>query len=366
VAASSLLRRLAGLLGGVLAAGGARGVTLPEDSAEAMIHVYHAAGLTASGPAVLVRKSVADKVSLSASYYVDAVSSASVDVVTTASPYSETRHELNLGAEHVVRDGKLRLAVSTSREPDYVADSAGFDVDQEVFGGMTTVTLGFTRGADKVGQKGVGFFDTAHHWQYRLGATQILSTRWLASANLEAISDDGYLGSPYRAARVFGATVPERVPRTRTSRALKLRAVGALDAYGARDALRVEYRYYWDTWDIKAHTAEVGYARRFGDAWSAEGFVRLYTQSAALFYSDNAAAETTYVSRNRQLGSFDSAGVGTKVAYTVKKVPGRYELKANGSYELVHARWGDFTDLRTGRAYSQTAHVLQVNLAATF
>ena len=30
------------------------------------------------------------------------------------------------------------------------------------------------------------------------------------SANFEALSDDGYLGSPYRVARVFGAAVPER------------------------------------------------------------------------------------------------------------------------------------------------------------
>ena len=47
--------------------------------------------------------------------------------------------------------------------------------------------------------------------------TQILTPRWLMSANFEAISDDGYLGSPYRVARVFGAAVPERNPRTRSA-----------------------------------------------------------------------------------------------------------------------------------------------------
>ena len=43
--------------------------------------------------------------------------------------------------------------------------------------------------------------------------------------NFEAISDDGYLGSPYRAARVFGAKVPERKPRSCTGRAAKLRSI---------------------------------------------------------------------------------------------------------------------------------------------
>ena len=115
---------------------------------------------------------------------------------------------------------------------------------------MTTVSLGFTRGDDKVGKKdSPEFSDTAQHWQYRLGVTQILTPRWIMSANVEALSDDGYLGSPYRAARVFGAAVPERNPRTRSARAVKLRVIGDL---GSRDAMHADYRYFWDTWDIKA------------------------------------------------------------------------------------------------------------------
>lgn len=367
MAVSSALRRLAkalGLLGGALAADGARALTLPEDSAEAMVHVYSGGGLTASGPALLVRKSIADKVSLSGSYYLDAVSSASIDVVTTASPYKERRNEFGFGADYVVRDSKLTLGVSSSSEPDYKAGSASLDVEQEVFGGMTTVSLGFTRGSDKVGQKGTpGFFDTAKHWQYRVGVTQIVTKRWLASLNLEAISDAGFLGSPYRAARVFGAAVPERTPRTRSSRALKLRAVGDL---GSRDAMRAEYRFFWDTWDIKAHTVELGYSRYFGDAWMADASVRVYSQSNALFYSDNASSETTYISRNRHLSSFTSVGLGAKLSYLLKKVPGRYEVRANGAYEVVNYKYSDFTDIRTGGRYSLIASVLQLNVTATF
>ena len=29
------------------------------------------------------------------------------------------------------------------------------------------------------------------------------------------------------------------------------------------------YRYYWDTWGLTAHTAELGYGRYFGEAWLA-------------------------------------------------------------------------------------------------
>lgn len=368
MAASELLRRLsralAGLLGGVLAAGGARAITLPEDSAEALVHVYKGGGLTASGPALLVRKSIAEKVSLTGSYYVDSVSSASIDVVTTASPYKEKRTEYGFGADYVYRDSQITLSGSSSKEPDYQASSMGLDISQEMFGGMTTVALGYTRSSDKVGEKGTpGWIDSVKHWQYRAGLTQILTPRWIASLNFEAVSDHGYLASPYRVARVFGAAIDERLPRTRSSRAIKLRAVGDL---GSRNAMRAEYRYFWDTWAIKAHTAELGYSRYFGDLWLADAYARLHTQKKALFYSDNAGAETLYVTRNRQLGTFNSTALGAKLSYVWKRVPGRYEIKANGAWEMVQYKYKDYTDIRSGSLYSLNANVVQLYLTATY
>jgi hypothetical protein len=359
------LRRVALVIGGgLLAAQGARAVDLPEDKAEGLIHVYKGGGVTASGPALLVRKSVADKVSLSAGFYVDQVSNASIDVVTTASPYRETRTSYDFGADYTYRDTLMSLSLSHSKEPDYTANAFGIDVSQEVFGGMTTVSMGFTRGSDSVLKKySPEFADAVTHWQYRFGLTQVLTPKWIAAANFEAISDDGFLGSPYRAARVFGAIVPERNPRTRSSRAIKFRVNGDL---GSSNAMHAEYRYFWDNWAIKSHTLEGGYSRYFGEKWLADATLRYYKQSKALFYSDNAQSETLYVSRNRQLGTFNSVGLGAKLSYQWKKVPGKYEIKANGAWELVQFRYKDFTDLRTGSLYSFNANVVQVYLSATY
>lgn len=355
--------------GVTLAAGAAHAVDLPEDRAELMYHLYDGGGTKASGPAVLVRKRMLDRVAVSGSYYVDAVSNASIDVVTTASPYKETRNEFDLGADYVVRDTLIHVSGSRSKEPDYVADTASVDLTQDVFGGMTTVAIGFSKGNDKVGQKGTpGWIDTAHHWQYRLGLTQILTPRWLATANLEAVSDDGYLGSPYRVARVFGATVPERDPRTRESKALKLGFVGDITPEGGerRSSVRAEYRYFWDTWNIKASTLELGYSRYLAPGWMADGFVRYYKQTHALFYSDDAQAETLYVTRNKQLSSFHDISVGGKVTYTLKSVPGKYDVHLTGAYQLLSFHYKDYTDIRTGSPYSFNAHVLQGYVSATF
>ena len=364
VAQARWLRRIAGFVGGLLAVGGARAVDLPEDRAEAMIHNYHGGGVTATGPAVLVRKSLADRFSLGASLYVDSVSNASIDVVTTASPYKETRTEFGFTGDYVYRDAHITGSISTSHEPDYTANTASLDVAQEVFGGMTTVALGFTRGADKVLKHGAPeFSDEAHHWQYRLGATQILSPNWIGSVNFEALSDEGYLGSPYRIARVFGAAVPERIPRTRTGRAMQFRLVGGL---GTRDAMHASYRYYWDTWEVKSHTLELGYSRYFGDRWLGDLYVRGYSQQHAVFYSDNAQVETTYITRNRQLSTFRDGAIGVKGSYAWRKVAEKYDVKFNGTLEAVHFKFSDFTDIRTGSPYAYTATVLQLFVTATF
>jgi Protein of unknown function (DUF3570) len=361
------VRRCAALFGGILAASGAnsaRAGDLPEDSAEALIHSYNGGGVSASGPALLVRKKLLDKVSLSASYYLDSVSNASIDVVTTASPYREKRSEYGLGAEYIYRDSQISLSTSSSREPDYTANRVGIDIAQETFGGMSSVSVGFTRGADQIGKHGSPeFSDVATHWQYRLGLTQILTQRWIMSANIEALADEGFLGSPYRIARVFGAAVPERTPRTRSARALKFRVIGDL---GTRDALHVDYRYFWDNWDIKAHTFEAGYSRHFGEKWLADASLRHYRQEHALFYSDNANAETLYISRNRQLSSFNSTGLGAKLAYTLRKIPGQYEVKLNAAYEFTRFKFSDFTDIRTGAPYAYNANVFQLYVSGTF
>ena len=355
---------LAGLVGSLLTGTGARAADLPEDRAEVLFHSYTGGGVNAFGPALLVRKNVADRFSLAGTYYVDAVSNASIDVVTQASKYHEVRSEYGLSGDYVYRDSQITLGATTSREPDYTANALSIDLVQEVFGGMTTVSLGFTRGSDTVGKKNSPeFHDVAKHWQYRFGLTQILTPRVIASMNVEALADDGFLGSPYRAARAFGTFVPERNPRTRSARAVKFRVIGDL---GSRDSLHADYRYYRDTWEIQAHTAEIGYSRHFGDNYLADTFLRYYTQRHALFYSDNATAETLYLSRNRQLSSFDDVSLGAKLAYSLKKVPGKYEVKLNGAYEFVRYSFKDFTDVRTGGKYASNASVLQLFVTATY
>ena len=62
---------------------------LPEERADLLYHVYDGGGVQIDGPSLLVRKNFLEKISVVGNYYMDMVSSASIDVVTTASPYKE-------------------------------------------------------------------------------------------------------------------------------------------------------------------------------------------------------------------------------------------------------------------------------------
>ena len=128
--AGRALKALGALLGGVFAAHGAKAAPLPPDRGEAMYHRYQGGGLTADGPALLVRKSIAERYSVQASWYVDAVSNASIDVVTTASPFKEKRNQADFSLDHLVRDGIVSLGFSRSSEPDYSSSNVDLNASQ--------------------------------------------------------------------------------------------------------------------------------------------------------------------------------------------------------------------------------------------
>jgi hypothetical protein len=72
------------------------------------------------------------------------------------------------------------------------------------------------------------------------------------------------------------------------------------------------------------------------------------------------------MSRNRQLSTFDSLGLGAKATYSALRVPARYEIKLNAALERLRFQYSDFTDIRTGKDYSFDATVLELYVSATF
>jgi hypothetical protein len=348
----------------------ARAAVLPDERTDLMYHYYDGGGVTVSGPAVLVRKSAGDNVSVSGRYYVDTVSSASIDVVTTASPYRDRREEIGIGVDILNGNSLASLSLTKSTESDYLADTLGLNVTHDLFGGLTTVELGFSNGRDTVERVHTTFQRGINRYNFRLGVTQVLTRSLLAGLSFEDVAEDGYLNNPYRFARVAGVYFPEIYPGTRDSQALALRLVKGFASEGrpAGSSARAEYRYYRDNWDIRSSTLGLAYQRYFGDSWLGELHYRYYQQNAASFYSDNFATEMTYMARDKELSTFHSHSLGVKWTWYFARRKFLFLDRAslNFSQDYIYFSYDDFTDVRTGQAYSFGANVLQIYISAWY
>jgi hypothetical protein len=355
---------------------------LPEDRADLLYHSYDGGGVEIDGPSVLVRKSFLEKFSVSGNFYMDMVSSASIDVVTTASPYEEERKQWSLSADAIRGKTTYSLGYTNSEEDDYQADTAWFGLSQDLFGDLTTVTLGFSRAWDTVRRRnaiGSGvdplFEENVDRRSYRIGVSQILTKNMIVGAAFEAITDEGFLNNPYRSVRyvdpnsgVGYSFEPEVYPRTRTSNAIALNARYHLPY---RAAVSGDYRFFTDTWGIDAHTAEIGYTHPWGEKWIFEGSFRYYTQSRADFYADlfPRSQAQNFEARDKELATFKSNSVGVGVTYEFPGGRPRFVQRGTLNLRIDHMMFDyeDFRDLRvTGVApgteplYSFSANVVQL------
>lgn len=343
---------------------------LPEDRSDIMYHYYDGGGVTVNGPALLVRKSVDENVSLSGRYYVDAISSASIDVVTTASPYKDERNEYGVSVDYLRGNSLMSLSYSNSKENDYLADTYALNVSHDFFGGLTTATIGYSQGHDTVMRVDNEFKDDIDRYQFRLGVSQIITRRLLTGISYESVSEEGYLNNPYRSVLILGASQYEIYPRTRDSRAIALRAVMGFgnELRPLVRSVRAEYRYFNDTWGISASTYTLGLQQYFGAHWIGELRYRYYQQNAASFYSDNFSAPMTFMARDKELSTFSSNSIGAKVSWNFvnQKFLFFNRMSLNFSHDYVNFDYQDFTDVRTGEAYSFGANILQLYVSAWY
>jgi hypothetical protein len=235
--------------------------------------------------------------------------------------------------------------------------------------GLTTFSLGYNVGRDEVRKAHTDFADHVNRYQYKLGVSQVVTKSLLMNLNYEAVLEDGYLHSPYRAARLLGLSVPEVYPRTRDGYAV---ALGVVKGMGANDgqldaSVHLRYRYFWDTWNIRAQTVELGYRTRFGERWLVEPRYRHYKQSAASFYANDFTTQMLFMARDRELSDFSSNALGAKASFQLFNQRFNFSrVTLNFDYETIRYTYNNFTDVRTGRLYAYNANVFQLFLSGWF
>jgi len=320
-----------------------------------LYHLYDGGGVEIDGPSILVRKKAGKSLSFVGNYYVDMVSSASIDVITTASPYTEERKQWSLGMDYLRGNTTMSAGFTTSEESDYDAKTYNFSVSQDMFGDLTTLTLSYALGDDLVRKSDDGSFERQLDRQiYGVGVTQILTKNLIATLNFETITDEGYLNNPYRSVRYFdpGSALGysfegELYPNTRTSNALGLRARYYLPY---RAAIEGEYRFFTDTWDIEGHTAALTYVHPWKD-FTFTGKFRYHDQTGAHFYRDifPRAQATNFRGRDKELSPLTSYTFKLKAAYQFLDESKGWGFIKKGSVtasiDMLHVDYHDFSDL---------------------
>ncbi|MEE4185393.1 MAG: DUF3570 domain-containing protein [Gammaproteobacteria bacterium] len=382
MAKQSFFRLIAGALAAFVLLPVAHAQVLPDDRFDLLYHSYEGDQITITGPSLLARKKIGQKVSVSANYYVDEISSASIDVRSYASPYTEQRNEFSLSADYLVGETILTAGYTNSDEQDFEAQTAFFGVAQEVFGGLTTVNLSYARGWDEIGQvTDPEFFREADRRLYRVGLSQVITKNLLLTFDFEGITDEGFLNNSYRQVRFRDPGdargyrfQPELYPETRTSSAFSL---GGRYFIGAGpSAVYANARTYSDTWGIAAWNAELGYTYSLRSKWLFDLSARHYSQTAADFFSDLYPFENAqnFLGRDKEISTFTNTGIKLDVTYDFSVDMFRFLDRGtlNFSYNYIMFEYEDFRNIPAGGdpgeepLFEFNADVIQVYLSFWF
>ena len=326
---------------------------LPEERADLLYHSYDGGDVEIDGPSLLVRKNLGNSVSLGLNHYVDNVTSASIDVVVTASEYTEERTENSVSIDYLRQKSTMSFGYTTSEESDFDASTYSVGISQDMFGDLTTVSIGFAFGDNTISQNGNDDFEEeATVRSYRLGLSQIFTRDLVMAFTLETITDEGYLNNPYRSVRYRDSDSangysfqPEIYPETRTSNAFAVRGNYYLQQ---RAAVHAGLRVFEDSWGIDATTYEFGYTLPYQDDWIFEARLRLHDQSGAEFYSDLFPFQDAqnFLARDKELSSFSSTTIGLGTSYDFGRA---WTMIERGSLNLeldwIRFDYDDFRDL---------------------
>src|SRR6202051_4668955 len=178
---------------------------LPDDRADLFWSSYKGGGMDITGESVLVRKKFSENFALEANYFIDKVSGASIDVLSQASVIKDERKQKTLSLDYIHDKTQYNLSYSNRTERDYISSTTHFSLSQDMFGDLTTVTLGFTDSRNKVGENNGGTNTPKIEWlghatsrSYEGGVSQILTKNLIAGATLEVITDQGLLSKHNR------------------------------------------------------------------------------------------------------------------------------------------------------------------------
>jgi hypothetical protein len=302
----------------------------------------------ARSPSIAVVAPIAGEWSMEGTLTADDVSGATPRYHTAVSGASRMDDDRKAGDASVTRyfrRGTLTAGAAYSTEHDYVSRALSVNGTLSSEDNNTTWAFGVAGSRDRI--------DPVNHIvenerkrtvSVLAGVTRVLTPNDIGQLTLTRTNGSGYFSDPYK---LF-----DNRPRSRRQNTVLLRWNHYLDGTGGTS--RLGYRYYSDSYGIRAHTLSGEYVQPLGNGWSVVPELRLTSQRAAGFYYDpvydSALGEPfppgfgtggdRFSSPDQRLAGFGAVTVGLKVVKRIGKlwtVDAKVEAyEQRGNWRLFH------------------------------
>lgn len=156
------------------------------------------------------------------------------------------------------------------------------------------------------------------------GVSQVISRTTITQVNVTHGMTDGYLTDPYKIISVVDAAgepvdnLFESRPASRSRNTLFWRTAH----HFTEDVIHFAYRYAWDDWGIRSHTADLRYRYELARGHYLQAHLRYYTQSASDIYRFSLAEGEPiplFVSADYRLGNLITQTAGLKYGLPLGK-----------------------------------------------
>lgn len=268
---------------------------------------------------IMAMTPIAGEWSLGLTYTSDSVSGASPAYHSAGlTTMSDLRRAVDAQLTRYFSRGTLSVGVSNSSESDYISRSYSLQGSLSTEDKNTTFTVGGSLTDDSINPNNRKVVDEKKKVNAGLiGVTRILSTNDIVQLNLGYSQGNGYYTDPYK-------SIDNR-PRDRNNTTVLTRWNHHFD--DTDGTTHVSYRYYSDTFGIRAHTLGVEYVQPLRNGWAVTPLLRLYTQTQAEFYVAVGAAEKAdptvatqppvsalYYTEDQRMSAFGAITMGLKVS----------------------------------------------------
>jgi hypothetical protein len=317
----------------------------------------------------------------------DIQSSASVDVVTNATPgtvpkYTEPRLEFGTSASYrfnLARPLTMNGGYIFSNEHDYRSHTISVGSSIELFQRSSTLAVGYGLGLNEIWRGGIRSFspgtvssgpptpidpffeprDKTRHG-FDVSWTQILGQRTLGALSYGLAIESGFLSSPYR----FVSTADGAFRTRELHPDLRVRhAVGVrVRRYVFQDAaIEGTYRLYRDDWGVFSNTIGAAVLWQPLPWLELDVHDRVYWQTQADFYQPSYVQAEDLMSGDKELSRFWDNVIGARIGFSLGRLGPIQRLRLDAKFDWLRFEYANFP-----RRPRLDAYVSQLGIVGDF